>query len=39
MTSIYYYFYYFQFFGVFQMMIIDKKTFDYVLVINNIWRY
>jgi hypothetical protein len=29
---------YFQFCGVVQMMMINK-TFNYVLVINNIWKY
>jgi hypothetical protein len=38
MTSMSYY-YYFQVYGVVQMMVIDKKIFSYVLVINNIWRY
>jgi len=34
-----YYYYYFQFCGVVQMMIIDKKKFNYVLAIKHIWRY
>jgi hypothetical protein len=34
-----YYNYNFQFCGVVQMMIIDKKKFNYVLDINNIWKY
>ncbi len=38
MTSMNYY--YSQFFGVVQMTIIDKKNLNnYVLAINNIWRY
>ncbi len=32
-------YHYFQFCGVVQMMINDKKTFSYVLAINNRWIY